>query len=115
MDSGQPLERHFQRQMEQRLGHDFSHVRVHADGEAARAADALQARAFTVGNNIAFGAGKFAPETVEGRRLLAHELVHVVHQRAGSAKPTRQTPIQLRTTPGTLQMDKDPSAVGGST
>ena len=115
MDSGQPLERRFRQQMEQRLGHDFSHVRVHTDGEAEREAAALQARAFTVGNNIVFGAGKFAPETIEGRRLLAHELVHVVQQRAGSATPTWQAPIHLRTTPGTLQMDKDPSAVGGNT
>jgi hypothetical protein len=111
-DSGKPLEPDLQQAMEQRLGYDFGRVRIHADGEAARAAAAVQARAYTVGNNITFGSGKFTPETVEGRRLLAHELVHVVQQR-GSATPTQEAPIHLRTTPGTMQMDKDPSAVGG--
>jgi Domain of unknown function (DUF4157) len=100
-DSGRPLESGLRQKMEQRLGYDFGRVRIHADGEAARAAAAVQARAFTVGNDIVFGSHKFAPETTEGRRLLAHELVHVAQQRAGSA------------TPGTVQMDKDPSAVGG--
>ncbi len=112
-DSGKPLERDLQRQMEQRFGYDFSRVRIHSDDEAARAAAAVQARAYTVDNNIVFGSGKFAPETVEGGRLLAHELVHVVQQGGGSGTPTQETPIHLRTTPGTVQMDKDPSAVGG--
>jgi hypothetical protein len=114
VDSGNPLERDLQLQMEQRLGYDFSRVRIHSDDEAARAAAAVQARAYTVDNNIVFGSGKFAPETAEGRRLLAHELVHVVQQCAGGATTTQQTPIHLRTTPGTVQMDKDPSAVGGT-
>ena len=112
-DSGRPLESGLRQKMEQRLGYDFGRVRIHADDEAARAAAAKQARAYTVDNNIVFGSGKFAPDTVEGSRLLAHELVHVVQQRGGSATPTQQTPIHLRTAPGTVQMDKDPSAVGG--
>ncbi|TNE86684.1 MAG: DUF4157 domain-containing protein [Deltaproteobacteria bacterium] len=59
------------------LGHDFSHVRVHTDGEAAKAADALNARAFALGADVFFGSGEFAPGSEEGQELLAHELTHV--------------------------------------
>ena len=65
---------------EPRFGHDFSQVRVHADAEATSAARAVQARAYTFGRNIVFGDGEYAPETPAGRRLLAHELTHVVQQ-----------------------------------
>ena len=65
---------------ESRFGTDFSHVRVHTDSRALETADSLQARAFTVGPNIAFGAGQYSPESSEGKRLLAHELTHVVQQ-----------------------------------
>ena len=57
-------------------------MRVHADGEAASRAAALSARAFTVGDDVFFGAGEYRPETREGRHLLGHELTHVVQQRA---------------------------------
>jgi hypothetical protein len=66
--------------MEQRFGHDFSRVRVHADGNSATAARALNARAYTVGRDIAFGIGQYAPSTRKGKRLVAHELAHVVQQ-----------------------------------
>lgn len=68
-----------------RFGHDFSGVRVHADGEAADAARAVRARAYTVGSNIVFGEGEYAPSTAAGQRLLAHELTHVVQQQAAGA------------------------------
>ncbi len=68
-----------------RFGHDFSGVRVHADGEAADAAAAVRARAYTVGSNIVFGEGEYAPATAGGQRLLAHELTHVVQQQAAGA------------------------------
>jgi hypothetical protein len=74
--------------MEPRFGHDFSRVRVHSDVEAARAAGALSAQAFARGSDIVFGAGRFRPETLEGRRLIAHELVHVVQQRQGTRSGT---------------------------
>lgn len=70
--------------MASRFGHDFGHVRVHADGAAARAAEAISARAFTVGQHVAFGAGAYAPGTTEGDRLIAHELAHVVQQRGAA-------------------------------
>jgi len=66
--------------MEQRFGHDFSRVRVHAGGDASEYAHQLGAEAFAYGENIVFGAGRFAPGSPEGRNLLAHELAHVVQQ-----------------------------------
>jgi hypothetical protein len=63
---------------------DFSQVRVHTGGRAAESARALHARAFTVGNQIVFGAGQYRPHTAEGAQLLAHELAHVV-QEGGAA------------------------------
>jgi uncharacterized protein DUF4157 len=66
--------------MERRFLHDFSRVRVHADGAAAETAAAVQARAYTVGPHIAFARGAYDPVTDAGRRLVAHELAHVVQQ-----------------------------------
>jgi peptidoglycan hydrolase-like protein with peptidoglycan-binding domain len=65
---------------EPRLGRDFSQVRVHSDDRAADMAKTINAKAFTVGHSIAFGAGEYSPNTAGGRRLLAHELVHVIQQ-----------------------------------
>jgi hypothetical protein len=66
--------------MEQRFGYDFSKVRIHSESRAANSAAALNARAYTLGNDIVFGAGEYAPETRRGKSLLAHELAHVVQQ-----------------------------------
>jgi hypothetical protein len=68
---------------EPRFGHDFSAVRVHAGAEATRGARAVEARAYTLGKDIVFGRGEYAPGTAEGTRLLAHELTHVVQQKNG--------------------------------
>ena len=70
--------------MESRFGHDFSRVRIHADSRAAESARAVDAQAYTVGRDVVFGSGQYSPGTGEGKRLLAHELTHVVQQR-GSA------------------------------
>jgi hypothetical protein len=77
---GQPLDAATRAFFEPRFGHDFSHVRVHAGGRAAQSARDVNARAYTVGGHIVFGAGLFSPESRDGRRLLAHELAHVVQQ-----------------------------------
>ena len=66
--------------MESRFGTDFSNVRIHSGSEAAALSHELNAQAFTVGNEIYFNKGKFAPETSEGKHLLAHELTHTVQQ-----------------------------------
>ena len=80
---GRPLERALRRDMEQRFGSDFSRVRVHFGESAAQSAQDVNAKAYTVGHDIVFAAGQFAPDTHEGRRLLAHELTHVVQQSTG--------------------------------
>jgi hypothetical protein len=83
--NGTPLDSNTRTFMESRFGHDFNLVRIHADSPATQAASAFRARAFTVGNNIVFGEGQYAPGTLRGRQLLAHELTHVVQQRAAGA------------------------------
>lgn len=80
--SGQPIAPALRRDMEQRFGHDFGSVRIHADAAAADSAREIDAHAYTSGPHIAFGAGAYSPGTHAGRRLLAHELAHVVQQGA---------------------------------
>lgn len=77
---GQPLPESDRAFFEERFGCDFSHVRIHVDTKAAKAVQAVNARAFTRGNQVIFGAGHYAPATNKGRLLLAHELTHVVQQ-----------------------------------
>jgi hypothetical protein len=80
---GRPLDPATRAFMEPRFGHDFSQVKLHTDERASQSARALNARAFTAGQDITFGAGEYTPETASGRRLLAHELTHVVQQAQG--------------------------------
>ncbi len=80
---GQPLNAATRARMEPRFGHDFSQVRIHTDQRAAESARCVNAQACTVGRDVVFGAGQYAPETSEGQRLMAHELTHVVQQRNG--------------------------------
>lgn len=82
---GRPLEPEVRSSMEERFGHDFGRVRVHADAKAAESAQAVGALAYTVGSHVAFAAGRYSPASREGRRLLAHELVHTVQQGPASA------------------------------
>ena len=77
---GTPLSPELRSYFEPRFGHDFSHVRIHADGDATTGARAIQARAFTRGTDIVFGQGQYLPHSSAGRWLLAHELAHVVQQ-----------------------------------
>jgi len=77
---GRALDRATRTFFEPRFGHDFSDVRVHIDGSAARSARAVNAMAYTAGRDIVFGSGAYSPGTDLGRRLLAHELTHVVQQ-----------------------------------
>jgi hypothetical protein len=78
---GQSLDTATRAWMEPLFGFDFSHVRVHADPEAAASAASIGARAFTVGPHIVFGRGEHSPGTTAGATLMAHELAHVVQQR----------------------------------
>ncbi|HWA82329.1 MAG TPA: DUF4157 domain-containing protein [Fimbriimonadaceae bacterium] len=85
--SGRPLDPETRDFMESRLGHDFGHVRVHTDEKAAEASKAIHAKAYTMGERIAFGANRYEPNTQAGKRLLAHELTHVVQQSHSPASP----------------------------
>ena len=87
---GRPLDAATRAFMEPRFGHDFGGVRVHADARATASARAVNALAYTVGQDVVFGAGQYAPETGAGRRLLAHELAHTVQQH-GTTGPAQGT------------------------
>jgi hypothetical protein len=75
--------------LETRMGHDFTNVRIHADSRAAELSRGVGALAFTVGRDIYFADGRFSPETDSGKRLLAHELAHTVQQGASAALPAK--------------------------
>ncbi len=79
---GQPLDESTRAYFEPRFGHDFGAVRLHSDTAANQSAREMKAQAYTVGQKIVFGTGRLAPGTQTGRRLLAHELAHVVQQRS---------------------------------
>ena len=105
---GQPLPTFTRAFFESRFGWDFSSVRVHTDRDAHRSARGLNARAFTLGNNIVFGSGQYAPHSYTGKKLIAHELTHTLQQAQGSERiqraetddnpqhcfPTGGTPLQ---------------------
>ena len=84
-NSGQPLDGGTRQFMETRMGQDFSQVRVHTDAQAAESAQAIQARAYTSGRDVVFGSGEYQPGSEAGKRLLAHELVHVGQQSSQNA------------------------------
>ena len=77
---GQPLDTTTRSFFEPRFGRDFGNVRVHTGGQAPDLSRSINARAFTFGNDVVFGSGQYRPSSLEGRRLLGHELTHVVQQ-----------------------------------
>ena len=85
-DSGRPLDPRTRGYMESRFGVDFGNVRIHTGDRASQSARQINARAYTVGSDVVFSSGKYAPETASGRKLLAHELTHVVQQSPGAAR-----------------------------
>jgi hypothetical protein len=90
--AGSPLDSALRQEMGQRFGYDFSRVRVHTSAVAEQSAQEINANAYTVGQNIVFGANRFSPATREGRRLIAHELTHVVQQSRADATANGQSP-----------------------
>lgn len=97
---GKPLDEPVRREMESRIGADFSNVRVHTDSAAHTTAESVQAHAFTSGSHIVFQRGRYDPASSAGKHMLAHELTHVVQQRSG--------PVAGTDTGGGLRMS-DPS------
>lgn len=83
LGSGGSLEGSIRSRMESGFGHDFSRVRVHTDSKAADLSSKLNARAFTIGNDVAFAEGEYKPGSLIGDALIAHELAHVVQQSGG--------------------------------
>ncbi|GCB93137.1 eCIS core domain-containing protein [Streptomyces noursei] len=94
--AGQPLDLSVRRELEEQLGHDFSQVRLHTDRDSGRLADLMGADAFAVGRDVFFREGAYRPGTADGRRLLAHELLHTVQDPHG---------------PGALRAGRDLGAV----
>ncbi|HYE14413.1 MAG TPA: DUF4157 domain-containing protein [Pyrinomonadaceae bacterium] len=114
---GQPLDASTRAFMEPRFGHDFGGVRVHTGWRAEESARSVGALAYTVGQNVVFGAGQYAPETEGGQRLLAHELAHVVQQSSATGAPqVRRTyrPNELMNPDGTPRRS-NPVASGPDT
>jgi len=109
---GHSLEPKVRREMETKFGHDFSRVRVHADGPAADSAASIGARAYTVGRDIVFGAGQYAPQTAAGQRLLIHELTHTIQQSGvTSTQPLR---FEGPDSPAECEADSVTARLGGS-
>lgn len=97
--SGQPLDATTRDFFEPRFGRNFSDVRIHTGAQAALTAQAVSARAYTMGRDVVFGDGEYAPQSNTGRRLLAHELAHVVQQ---DTRPAQIMRVPTITDPSTL-------------
>ena len=109
---GRPLDGDVQSWMGQRFGHDFSRVRIHTDAEAAESARRVRAHAYTVGPDIYFNEGRYDPEGVRGRRLLAHELTHVVQQ--GDSRASRALAQRDPERPQGRRRRRAPDSPGGA-
>ena len=120
--SGSELNAQSKSFFEPRFGRDFSAVRVHTDQRAADTASAANARAFTVGHDIVFGAGQFQPHNEQGKHLLAHELTHVVQQNPGAVQrkplhpisPLGEKRIQTRRIPPAAEVSAEISGASRS-
>jgi Domain of unknown function (DUF4157) len=89
---GRPLDPSTRGVMEAHFGCDFGTIRVHTDARASESAHAIDALAYTVGSDVVFGAGRYAPDTSRGKRLLAHELAHTIQQAPGIARQAGTIP-----------------------
>jgi len=99
---GKPLDPATRAYMEPRFGYDFSHVRVHKDTKAADSVSAVNALAYTAGKDVVFGKGQYLPETNEGLKLIAHELMHVVQQ------STKTSPLHIQRACGSVAIGDIP-------
>jgi hypothetical protein len=105
--SAAPLESGVKTRMESAFGHSFDHVRVHANSRSAQLSSSLNARAFTVGRDVAFAAGEYQPGTLFGDALIAHELAHVIQQNDGESGVMAKGSTEYNS----LEEDADVSAV----
>lgn len=95
--SGSTLDQHTRGFMESRMGRDFGHVQIHTDAKAGDSATSVNALAYTSGNHVVFGSGQYQPGTDKGKRLLAHELVHVGQQGGEVSKVQREESVYQET------------------
>ncbi len=96
-NAGKPLEKGVKESMESAFGQDFSHVRIHSDGTANKSANDINAKAYTYQNDIVFGDGQYNPESFEGKKLLAHELVHTIQQSQADISDTETIQRSVKT------------------
>src|SRR5260370_2726584 len=109
LGGGRSLDGSVRAQMESAFGVDFSHVRIHTDTSAAVLSEHLNARAFTIGRDVAFGPGEYQPGTLVGDSLIAHELAHVVQQEgANFSELMKKGDVDY----GSLEKDADSAAIG---
>ncbi|MEA1932458.1 MAG: DUF4157 domain-containing protein [Euryarchaeota archaeon] len=97
--TGRSLDGSIQEAMEDRMGDSLGDVRIHTGPQAAAACESINARAFTVGNHVAFNAGEYDPESPEGQHVLAHELAHVRQQTGGAVSMLPQADMELEVDP----------------
>ena len=97
--TGRSLDGSVQRAMEDRMGDSLGDVRIHTGPQAAAACEAINARAFTVGNHVAFNQGEYDPGSPEGQHVLAHELAHVRQQTGGAVSMLPQQDVELQVDP----------------
>jgi len=111
---GQPLDRATRDFFEPRFSFDFSSVRVHTGGRAAESAKTIRARAYTVGQNVVLANSQYSPHSAEGRKLLSHELAHIVQQSCGGPNHgERSIEAQLRTAIGAAAVHPIALSSGG--
>jgi hypothetical protein len=108
---GRPLDRETRAFMEPRFGRDFSQVRLHTDGQAATSAHEVNALAYTVGEHIVMGQRQYAPRTNEGRRLLAHELAHVIQQSGRLRRSAIAVEANLKVAPADDVLEREANDV----
>lgn len=93
---GNPLPDQLRTFMESRFHHDFSQVKIHTDSQAEKSAQAMNARAFTVGQHVVFGRNQYSPHTAAGKKLVAHELTHTIQQQKTTIQSIGQTPPTIQ-------------------
>ncbi|MGH7486487.1 MAG: DUF4157 domain-containing protein, partial [bacterium] len=109
--TGRPLDPATRTSMDSRFRFDFSRVRIHDDAQAAASTSAVSALAYTVGHHVVFGPGQYSPTTAAGRRLLAHELTHVVQQSAAGSTTAQRFTIGPANSPAEREAEEVAEAV----
>lgn len=108
---GQPLSRSVRATVEPAFGRDFSQVRVHTDAKAAESAQAVNALAYTVGNQVVFGEGQYQPQTEKGRHLIAHELTHTIQQASVTPGASTRGDLQIGEAHDAYEQEADRQAL----